>query len=286
MVHDVGGNGVEGEGAVTVIPVPESVTGCRNFEVSLGGTWNFTSDAPKELCKTGNTEGAVARVLVPGNLDSQGMRVIVPIEQYGGAFDSQDWSCGSIPCAYHRKVAIPECFEGKRIFLKIEKAAAKTEVWFDGELIKTHVGGHTEWDCELTNRALPGQTHDLALHLENESGAHETEFINYYGIIGKIALLALPDYYLSSLHYETDFDADYRHARLTICVRGVFPRQEGAVSIAVRDVDGCRVSEDRQIDLTDGGGRHTASLWVNSPRQWTAETPFLYVLRAALIVGG
>ncbi len=31
---------------------------------------------------------------------------------------------------------------------------------------------------------MPGKTHDLALHLQNESGTHETEFINYYGLIG------------------------------------------------------------------------------------------------------
>ena len=283
VVHDVGG---EGDGAVTVIPVPESVAGCRDFRVSLAGTWNFTSDAPQELCKTGKTGGTVERVSVPGNLDSQGMAVIVPIEQHGGAFDSQDWSCGSVPCAYHRKVAIPEAFEDKRIFLKMEKAAAKTEVWFDGELIKTHIGGHTEWDCELTNRAVAGQTHDLALHLENESGAHETEFINYYGIIGRVALLALPDCYISSLHYVTEFDADYRHARLTICVSGVFPPRDGAISITVGGVDGCRVSEDHRLELSGGCRRYTASLWVDNPRQWTAETPFLYVLRAALIVGG
>ena len=283
VVQDVGG---EGDGAVTVIPVPESVAGCRDFRVSLAGTWNFTSDAPQELCKTGKTGGTVERVSVPGNLDSQGMAVIVPIEQHGGAFDSQDWSCGSVPCAYHRKVAIPEAFEDKRIFLKVEKAAAKTEVWFDGELIKTHIGGYTEWDCELTNRAVAGQTHDLALHLENESGAHETEFINYYGIIGRVALLALPDCYISSLHYVTEFDADYRHARLTICVSGVFPPRDGAISITVGGVDGRRVSEDHRLELSGGCRRYTASLWVDNPRHWTAETPFLYVLRAALIVGG
>ena len=283
VVHDVGG---EGDGAVTVIPVPEWVAGCRDFRVSLAGTWNFTRDAPQELCRTGKTRGTVERVSVPGNLDSQGMPVIVPVEQHGGAFDSQDWSRGSIPCAYHRRVAIPEWFEGRRIFLKMEKAAAKTEVWFDGELIKTHIGGHTEWDCELTNRAVAGKTHDLALHLENESGARETEFINHYGLIGTVALLALPEFYISSLHYVTEFDADYRHARLTICVSGVFPPKDGAISITVGGVDGCPVSADHRLELIGGCKRYTTSLWVDNPRQWTAETPCLYVLRATLIVGG
>ncbi len=286
MVPDVGGDAAEGEGSVTVIPVPARVAGCRDFWMSLGGTWNFTSDAPEELCRTGKTQGAVERAIVPGNLDSQGMRVIVPVEQYGGAFDSQDWASGSVPCAYHRSVPIPESFEGKRIFLKVEKAAAKTEVWFDGELLQTHIGGHTEWDCELTSRAVPGKTHDLALHLENEGGARETEFINYYGLIGEVALLALPQVYITSLHYVTEFDSDYRNARLTICVSGVFPREEGAISITVSDVDGSRVSEDRRIELTGGRERCTVTLWVDNPRHWTAETPSLYVLRAALFVGG
>ena len=174
----VDGVGAEGESPVAVIPVPVSVAGCRDFRMSLSGTWNFTSDAPEDLCRTGNTKGAVERVIVPGSLDSQGMRVIVPVEQCGGAFDSQDWSRGSVPCAYHRSVSIPESFEGKRIFLKVAKAAATTEVWFDGELIRTHIGGHAEWDCELTSRAVPGTTHDLALHLQKRerhtrNGVHQ-----------------------------------------------------------------------------------------------------------------
>ena len=279
-------NGAEGEDAVAVIPVPASVAGCRDFKMSLGGTWDFTSDAPLDLCRAGRTKGLVERVVVPGNLDSQGMRVMVPIEQCGGAFDSQDWSCGSVPCAYHRKVTIPEWFEGRRIFLKMEKGAGKTEVWFDGELVQTHVGGHTEWDCELTKRALPGETHDLALHLKNGSGACETEFINYFGLIGEVTLLALPDSYIASLHYVTEFDADYRDARLRISVFGVFPRKEGAISITVREVDGSRVSEDHRFELAGGSGPYTASVWVDNPRHWTAEAPHLYVLSAALIVDG
>ena len=285
VVHDVDGDGAEGEGSVAVIPEPVSVAGCRHFRMSLSGTWNFTSDAPEELCRAGYTRGPVERVVVPGNLDSQGMRVIVPVEQYGGVFDSQDWSCGSVPCAYHRKVSIPEWFEGKRIFLKVAKAAAKTEVWFDGEPIQTHIGGHTEWDCELTSRAVPGKTHDLALHLQNESGTHETEFINYYGLIGEVALLALPEFYIASLHYVTEFDEDYRHARLTICGSGVFPATEGAIEVALYDVDGTRVSESHRIELIGGREQYSTSLWVDDPRHWTAETPCLYVLRAGLIVG-
>ena len=50
-------NGADGEGAVAVIPVPASVAGCRDFKMSLSGTWDFTSDAPLELCRAGRTKG-------------------------------------------------------------------------------------------------------------------------------------------------------------------------------------------------------------------------------------
>ena len=72
VVDAVDGGAVR-EGPVTVIPAPASVAGCRDFRMSLSGTWDFTSDAPLELCRTGRTKGAVERVVVPGNLDSQGM---------------------------------------------------------------------------------------------------------------------------------------------------------------------------------------------------------------------
>ena len=124
------------------------------------------------------------------------------------------------------------------------------------------------------------------MHLKNGSGACETEFINYFGITGEVTLLALPDSYIASLHYVTEFDADYRDARLRISVSGVFPRKEGAISITVREVDGSRVSEDHRFELAGGSGPYTASVWVDNPRHWTAEAPHLYVLSAALIVDG
>ena len=83
----------------------------------------------------------------------------------------------------------------------------------------------------------------------------------------------------------TEFDEDYRHARLTIFGSGVFPATEGALVITLYDVDGSRVSEGHRIELIGGRERYTTSLWIDDPRHWTAETPSLYVLRAGLMVG-
>ena len=57
---------------------------------------------------------------------------------------------------YQREITIPEEFAGNRILVRFDGVYCNARVWIDGKYIRTHVGGFTTWDCDITEYAEPG----------------------------------------------------------------------------------------------------------------------------------
>lgn len=73
------------------------------------------------------------KVVVPGSLILQGFDIENNTEYY-----------------YRRKISIPDSFAQKRVFLRFEGVYSNARVWVNNQFLKTHIGGFTAWDCEIT----------------------------------------------------------------------------------------------------------------------------------------
>ena len=69
---------------------------------------------------------------------------------------------------YHRKINIPERWNGKRILLHFGGVDYKCVVFIDGHEAGRHIGGSTSFEVDITDFAAVG-THDLVLAVEDDT---------------------------------------------------------------------------------------------------------------------
>ena len=64
---------------------------------------------------------------------------------------------------YHRKIAVPAEWTGKRILLHFDAIDYESAVYIDGKQAGTHFGGGTPFTVDITDAAAPGTEHDLVV---------------------------------------------------------------------------------------------------------------------------
>lgn len=78
-------------------------------------------------------------IVVPGELAMQGVDVQNNREYY-----------------YRRTVRLPRTMPKGRVFLRFYGIYSNARVWVNGVFLRSHVGGFTAWDCEVTEFAKAG----------------------------------------------------------------------------------------------------------------------------------
>lgn len=68
---------------------------------------------------------------------------------------------------YARKLEIPATMSGRRIYLKLDGAAAKSQIRIDGRVAGSHVGAYSPHVADITPYVSPGSTHMLEVTVDN-----------------------------------------------------------------------------------------------------------------------
>ena len=177
-----------------------SLSACTPNEehIDLSGVWQFCLDRDGQVKPVDVMDDTV---VLPGTTDTN--RKGDPIEWKGEtthlsrpySYKGRAW--------YRRTVTIPEKWEGKNVYLTLERTKP-SEVYVDGVLVGSANNISTPQRFDLTAALTPG-THELAIMVDNGSGvpwqvydsSHaytENTQTNWNGIIGEISLTtALPE---------------------------------------------------------------------------------------------
>lgn len=109
---------------------------------------------------------------------------------------------------YSRNIDIPANWQGKRLFLNLERVHWQSRVWVDGQLVAGQNSLSTAHRYELTEWAMPGQ-HRLTICVDNRLGpvnvgpdSHSVSDHtqgNWNGIVGDIALQAEEPVYIDDM---------------------------------------------------------------------------------------
>lgn len=144
------------------------------------------------------------KVVVPGSLILQGFDIENNTEYY-----------------YRRKISIPDSFAQKRVFLRFEGVYSNARVWVNNQFLKTHIGGFTAWDCEITPFAHEKEIM-LVVGVTDVEGERKgiwnpegekisnTAWASYYahcnigGILRDITLFALPNPHIARTYIDTE----------------------------------------------------------------------------------
>ncbi len=182
---------------------------------------------------------------------------------------------------YHRRVAVPAAWEGKRVLLNFGGVDYECEVYVDGKSAGFHFGGGASFSVDLTRRVRPGATHDLVVRVRDrqrgsgqpagkQSGSYKSAGCYYTrttGIWQTVWMEAVDRAGLKSCRIVPDLDG----GRLVFVPAFASDAAE-TFEVTVRTADGSPA----------GGARaHAASgvpvsVPLASVRPWSPEDPHLY----------
>lgn len=250
---------------LTPLPVPAS-----DLKVDLSGIWDFHPAPQKYFYKSETTSNEWNTIEVPSEWSMKGFEV------------KPDAAAG-----YRRDFILPDAWRGKRIKLKCDGIYSDAKIWINAQDAGNHLGGFTAFELDVTSLVHPGKN-TIAISVQSASLADKLASGTQYathdlgGITRKIYLFAVPELNVADLYVRTDFDKDYRDAKLIaqVAVANESAKRIGNAVLTLTLRDDSREIRTAMVKLAvlEPGALVTqeVTLEVTSPSKWDAEHPHLY----------
>lgn len=267
--------------------------------ISLNGTWEFKFyNTPYEAAQDFDAliHGKLKwdKITVPSNWEMEGFgdklfrNVTAPFTA-NPPYVPREYNPTGI---YRKHFRMPKNWEGKQIFICLEKVASAYFIWINGKEVGYNEGAQEPAEFNITPYLKSGEN-DVTIFVVKYSDGYYLEGQDYWrlaGIFDDVYIYASPVDRLFDWQIITDLDDNYEHAELRIIA--TVKRYRNAPSkkykLKAELIDNNRQPvtqiESGQFCL-ENSGEKTIDMAKNivSPLKWTAETPYLYTLRMSLI---
>ena len=178
--------------------------------------------------------------------------------------------------SYRREITVPADWKNKDIIAHFGSVTSNMYLWVNGRYVGYSEDSKLEAEFDLTPYLKPGQKNLIAFQVFrwcDGTYLEDQDFFRYSGVGRDCYLYARDKKRIQDIRVTPDLDADYRNGslRVQLDVKG-----GGNVSLELLDAAG------KQVATAAAKGSGTALINVENPHKWTAETPYLYTLRATL----
>lgn len=251
--------------------------------VSLDGEWRFGFfDRPDAVPDAFWAQPQVwPTITVPGIWQTQGYgRLQYTDEEFPFPVDPPHPPQVNPTGAYQRSFRLePEDLE-RQIVLRFDGAESFLDVAVNGQPIGFSKGSRLAAEFDITGAVRAGENLLCVRVLQFCDGSYLEDQDMWWagGLIRPVSLLLRPRARLEDLSIRTTFDADRRDATLSIATR--CSEAAGRLTWALFDAAGDPVAAGECT-----GRDRVASHPVASPRQWSAEDPYLYTLLLTVFDG-
>lgn len=181
---------------------------------------------------------------------------------------------------YRHEVEIPANWNGKQVLIHIGAASSNMYLWINGKYVGYSEDNKLEEEFDITSYVKSGKNLIAIQMFRWCDGTYleDQDFFRYCGIARDCYLYAREKNHIEDIHVNTELDAEYKNATLAIDIK---TKGAGTISLELLDADGNVVAE--QSIAAKSSNKLNFS--VENPSKWTAETPYLYTLRATLKTG-
>ena len=256
-----------------------------NF-MSLNGSWKFSwvkdADArPTDFWKTGFDDKGWNDLPVPGlwELHGYGDPIYVNI---GYAWRNQFKNNPPyVPTennhvgSYRKEIMVPASWKGKDIIAHFGSVTSNMYLWVNGKYVGYSEDSKLEAEFNLTPYLKAGQKNLIAFQIFrwcDGTYLEDQDFFRYSGVGRDCYLYARDKKRIEDIRVTPDLDANYQNGSLNIALN---QKGSGKVNLTLKDASGKEVA-------TTQATKGKATLEVENPHKWTAETPYLYTLYASL----
>ncbi len=257
-----------------------------NF-LSLNGTWKFNwvndaSQRPTDFWKPGFNDKGWDNIQVPAvwELNGYGDPIYVNVGYaWRNSFPSNP---PEVPVAdnhvgtYRKEIMVPADWKGKEIFAHFGSVTSNIYLWVNGKFVGYSEDSKLEAEFDLTPYIKPGQENLIAFQIFrwcDGSYLEDQDFFRYSGVGRDCFLYARNKNRIQDIRITPDLDSNYKDGSLavTLDLKGNAP-----VDLQLFNADG------KEVASATANGSGTTILNVANPEKWTAETPYLYTLKATM----
>lgn len=198
---------------------------------------------------------------------------------------------------YRRRLTLPEGWEGKRIFLRMDAASKAATVYLNGRSVGEHAGGYTACTFDLTPYLSFHSPNVLAIRVDNartDIPPISGDFTFFGGIYRDVWLTAVPAQHFNLTNHGSDgifiSTPQVSAEKARILIRGEIKNdaKEQATLELIHNIyrpDGEIAQTQKELIKVKGGEIRTFSTETSpilTPRLWTPETPNLYRVETIL----
>ncbi len=249
-------------------------------KLDLSGIWDFKidPDGVGEASGWANGLSSSRPMAVPGSWN----------EQYDDLF-------GYLNLAWYvKKVYVPSCWKGQRVFIRVGSAVYCGTVYLNGVKIGAHQGGHLPFAFEITNQVRWNEENTLAISVENvlkpdrvpsgdmpgselslfaSTPKTTYDFYPFAGIHRPVVLYSVPQKYIEDVTVATEIHGADGVVKVTV-------KMDAAVSgpgrVELKGGDAVF-----RASLVFTGGVAEAVLSIPGAHLWSDKDPYLYDLTVA-----
>ena len=255
--------------------------------MTLNGTWKFfwvkDADArPVDFWKPEFDDRGWGDIPVPGVWELNGFGDPIYVNT-GYAWRNQfKNNPPQVPVAdnhvgsYRREIVVPADWKGKDIIAHFGSVTSNMYLWVNGRYVGYSEDSKLEAEFDLTPYLKPGKKNLIAFQVFrwcDGTYLEDQDFFRYSGVGRDCYLYARDKKRIEDIRVVPDLDAGYKNGSLRVEVR---LKGGGHTDLELLDAEG------RQVATATVRGNGTASMNLDNPHKWTAETPYLYTLHATL----
>ncbi len=275
--------------------------------LSLNGTWKFRwvgdpSQASKTFFNDNFDASSWDNIDVPSSWQVYGIRhgktswdkPLYCNTGYPFTYNNQTWSVmadrpsnwsysGSKKNpvgSYRREFTVPDEWDGRDIFLRLNGAGHGYYVWVNGEFVGYAEDSYLPSEFDITNKVRKG-TNNISVRVYRFTSGSFLECQDYWrltGITRDIYLWSAPRTRISDFFFRTtqlSNDGTSARAQLTVSVAGATP---SGATLEAQLCDGANVIATQQTAITKVGDVDLTFANVSGIEAWSAEYPRLYDL--------
>lgn len=257
-----------------------------NF-MTLNGTWKFfwvrdADSRPTDFWKQGYNDKGWADISVPGVWELNGYGDPIYVNT-GYAWRNQFKSNPPLTPtennnvgSYRREITIPANWGSKEIIAHFGSVTSNIYLWVNGRYVGYSEDSKLEAEFNLTPYLKAGQKNLIAFQVFrwcDGTYLEDQDFFRYSGVGRDCYLYARDKKRIEDIRVTPDLDGNYRNGSLRVALN---LKGSGNVNLELLDAAGNPVA----TETAHGTG--TVVMNIENPRKWTAETPYLYTLRATL----
>lgn len=178
--------------------------------------------------------------------------------------------------SYRREILVPADWKGKDIIAHFGSVTSNMYLWVNGRYVGYSEDSKLEAEFDLTPYLKPGQENLIAFQVFrwcDGTYLEDQDFFRFSGVGRDCYLYARNKKRIQDIRVTPDLDEAYKDGSLSVKLN---LKGSGNVDLELLDATG------KQVATATAKGSGNVLMNVENPHKWTAETPYLYTLRATL----